>query len=93
MIDRKFKFVATNPCKGNVYTEENAMVFCAKDRAVPTMLLAYIEKCKEIGCGMPHLQSVNLLLQRVIKYQLEVEGRIPDTESRCEIGRCIDGNV
>ena len=93
MIDRKFKFVAVNPCKGNFYTEENAIVFCAKDRAVPAMLLEYIRQCRRLGCGQDHLESISLLIDRVNIYQHEVEKKIPDTETDCEIDRCIGGNV
>ena len=93
MIDRKFKFVATNPCKGNVYTEENAIVFVAKDKAVPRMLEAYIEKCKALRCGSDHIESLELLLERVVRYQIEIESRVPDTETPCEIDRCIGGKV
>jgi len=93
MIDRKFKFVATNPCKGNVYTEENAIVFVAKDKAVPRMLRAYIIKCQELGCGAEHIESAELLAKRVEEYQQNVECRTPDTETDCEIARCINGKV
>lgn len=93
IIDRKFKFVATNPCKGNVYTEENAMVFCAKDKAVLPMLFAYIEECKSLGCGKEHIESMELLRKRVNDFQGAIESRIPDTETDCEIDRCIGGNV
>lgn len=40
MIDRKFKFVAVNPCNNKVYTEENAIILCAKDQAVVAALIA-----------------------------------------------------
>ena len=93
MIDRKFKFVATNPCKNSVYTEENAVVFCAKDKAVPSMLTAYIKECEKIGCGDEHLEAIRLMRGRIIQYQIENESRIPDTETDCEIDRCIGGNV
>lgn len=93
VIDRKFKFVATNPCKGSVYTEHNAMVFCAKDEALPYALNAYLEKCKTLGCGESHIESVELLLKRVIDYQNGVEVHLPDTETDCEIDRCIGGNL
>ena len=93
IIDRKFKFVATNPCKDNVYTEANAIVFCAKDEALPFALNAYLEKCISLQCGDSHIESIELLLQRVVKYQREVETRLPDTETACEIDRCIGGNT
>lgn len=93
MIDRKFKFVATNPCKGNAFTEENAIVFLAKDRAVPGMLLDYYDRCEDMGCGADHLESVALLQDRVVEFQKHNESKIPDTETPCEIDRCIGGKV
>lgn len=93
MIDRKFKFIAFDPCKGTIYTEENAIVFLAKDRAVLPMLFAYIEECKRLECGQDHIESVELLRKRVNNFQGSVGSRIPDTETDCEIDRCIGGNV
>jgi len=94
VIDRKFQFLASNPCKPEkVYTEANAIVFCAKDKAVPAMLLAYMQQCKRIACGQEHIESINLLIGRVIDYQRDIECRVPDTETDCEIDRCIGGKV
>ena len=94
MIDRKFKFVAVNPCKPEkVYTEENAIVFCAKDAAVPKMLIEYMRECEKLGCGQEHIVSVSMLIDRVVIYQNNIEKRVPDTETQCEIDRCIGGKV
>ena len=93
VIDRKFKFVATNPCKGSVYTEENAIIFLAKDKAVPGMLSFYQEICDGLGCGKEHLESIELLRGRVIDFQTMVECKVPDTDTPCEIDRCIGGKV
>jgi hypothetical protein len=91
IIDRKFKFIAVNPCKNTVYTQEDAIVFCAKDKAVPAMLLEYIDRCKYLECGEDHIESMGLLLERVLEFQKNVESRVPDTELSCEIDRCIGG--
>ena len=92
-IDRKFKFVATNPCKGNVYTEENAIIFCAKDNCVPAMISSYIAEARLRKCGGVHIESMELLYLRVLKFQQNVESRLPDTETNCEIDRCIGGKL
>ncbi len=93
VIDRKFKILAVNPCKGTIYTDENAVLFCAKDKAfLEGALPAYRDKCLELGCGAEHIASVELLIERVKKFQ-ESESKIPDTETDCEIDRCIGGNV
>lgn len=43
VIDRKFKIQAVNPVNGNAYTEADALLLCAKDKAVPAALRAYKE--------------------------------------------------
>ena len=93
VIDRKFKILAVNPCNGNFYTEDNAILFCAKDQALVAALVAYGDECERIGCGPEHLESIDLLINRVTAYQLTVEQKIPDTETDCEIDRCIGGNL
>lgn len=90
-IDRKFVFLAVNPCNGHIYTEKNAVVFCAKDKALPTTLRKYREECNRLGCNPEHLESIDLLIEREDKYQAEVESRIPDTIGDCELGRCLAG--
>ena len=93
VIDRKFKFIAFNPCKGTIYTEKNAVVFCAQDKAFLKALEEYYLECEKLGCGQDHLISVSLLLDRVERYQKEVKSKIPDTETTCEIDRCIKGKL
>jgi len=97
MIDRKFKFVAVNPCNQKVYTEENAIIFCAKDAALLPTLETYYHECKALHCGSEHLESINLLIERVKGFQAigndENRFHVPDTETDCEIDRCIGGNT
>lgn len=87
-IDRKFELLAVNPVTGKIYTEDNAMVFCAKDKAVPAALKAYRTECERIGANPEHILSVSLLIERVEQYQLVIESRVPDTVGD-EIRRCI----
>lgn len=91
IIDRKFKFLAVNPCNGKTYTEKNAVIFCAKDKAFIPALLAYHAECVKIGCETEHLKSVSMLITRVANYQQDIESRKPDTNLTCEIERCIEG--
>ena len=91
IIDRKFKINAVNPCNGNTYTEKDSLLLCAKDKAVPAALRAYKEECARLGANVEHLESIELLIGRVEKYQSEVESHIPDTVGKCEIARCING--
>ena len=93
VIDRKFRFVAVNPCNNHVYTEENGIVFAAKDKALPEALRAYYKECRRLHCDSSHLESVNLLIERIVRFQANVECRIPDTDTPCEINRCIGGKM
>ena len=93
MIDRKYKILAVNPCSGNVHTEEDAILFLAKDLAVLPMLDTYVKECNQLGCEDTHLDSMNLLIERVEEYQRNVTTKVPDTDTPCEIDRCIKGII
>lgn len=91
VIDRKFIIRAENPVTGKTYTEADAILLCAKDKAVPYALQAYMQKCLELGCDGAHIESIAKATDRVIKFQEERGGgRIPDTVGN-EIPRCIHG--
>ena len=91
IIDRKFRILAVNPCKADrVYTENEGIFFAAKDAAVPAMLDAYLEECRRLGSNSEHMESIALLKDRVIEYQ-KTRRKIPDTETDCELNRCIGG--
>ena len=92
-IDRKFVFKAVNPCNGKEYTEKNALVLCAKDKAVLPAMRAYYDACVNLGCDEFHLESIELLVDRIRRYQREVESKIPDSDSECEIRRCVGGEI
>ncbi len=89
-IDRKFIIAAQNPINGKVYTQDNALLLCAKDRAVPVALKAYQEECKRLGSNYEHITSIGLLIERVEQYQAEIESKVPDTVG-LERDRCING--
>ncbi len=90
-IDRKFNITAVNPCKPErVYTEKDGIFFCAKDAALPAALEAYFIRCCELGCDDEHTESIELLINRIKEYQ-KTESKVPDTDTNCEIDRCIGG--
>lgn len=90
-IDRKFKISATNPVNGKQYSEENSLLLCAKDAAVPAALVAYREKCIELGANTEHIESIDLLIGRVESFQnIAGGGRVTDTIGD-EIPRCLHG--
>jgi hypothetical protein len=93
VIDKKFKFTAVNPCNLKVYTEHNAVIFCAKDKALLPALNAYRKECIRLGCQDPHVESMDLLIARVQHFQDTVEAKTPDTDGPCEIDRCIGGKT
>ena len=91
VIDRKFQIQAVNPVNGKRYTEVDALLLCAKDKAVPAALQAYKYKCLELGANPEHIKSIELLVERVLCFQEDQGGgRVPDTIG-AEIPRCING--
>lgn len=89
-IDRKFIIAAQNPINGKKYSHEDALLLCAKDKAVPAALKAYKAECELLGANIEHIVSISLLIERVEKYQRDIKSRIPDTVGD-ELKRCIDG--
>jgi len=94
VIDRKYQIMAINPCSGKVHNEHDSILFMAADRLVPSMLAHYIlEAEKDPDIGEDHVESMILLLQRVQNYQSEHGMKIPDTDTPCEVDRCIGGKI
>jgi len=87
-IDRKFIIAAQNPINGKKYSQDDALLLCAKDKAVPAALRAYQAECEKLGANPEHIESIGLLIGRVEEYQSNIESRVPDTVGD-EIDRCI----
>lgn len=83
-IDRKFKISATANRSGKHYTEQNAVLFLAKDRAFALTLPDYIRHCREVGAAPEQIQAAELLLERVLKFQSENETKVPDVDPLAE---------
>lgn len=90
-IDWKYKIQAVNPCSGNTHSEDDSILFLAKDKAVPAMLRAYLSECERLEANPAHLEAIVLLLGRVEAYQRDIASKIPDTDLPCEIERCTKG--
>lgn len=91
-IDRKYIISALNPCSGAHHTQEDSVLFLAKDKAFLTAALpAYRAECVKLGANPAHIESIDLLIGRVQQYQDEIESKVPDTDLPCEIQRCIHG--
>jgi hypothetical protein len=87
-IDKKFKFLALNPCTGNYYTQKDAFVMCAKDQAVPATLKTYINECVRLNADENQIKSAQLLLKRVLEFQNIFPTKIPDVSTSREIFVC-----
>jgi len=91
VIDRKFVILAFNPSNGKVYTEDDALLLCAKDKAVVDGLWGYYQSCKRMEVNPEHLESIELLMLRVVHFQQAMGGgRVPDTVG-AELPRCLKG--
>ncbi len=85
-IDRKFQIVARSIVSNNHYTEDNAVLFLAKDKAFLLTLPTYLEKCKEVGAAPEQIKAVELLIARVADYQAKNPGvvKVPDVDPTIE---------
>ena len=91
VIDWKFIIFAVNPANGKVYTEENSLLLCAKDAAVPDALETYGASSDRRGSNPEHVVSAGLLRERVIDFQTRAGGgRVHDTLGE-ELPRCLRG--
>ncbi len=81
-IDRKFTIRAVAHKSKKCYTEDNAALFLAKDKAFLLALPFYLEKCKEVGAGPDQIKAVELMIERVRKFQEEnpAEVKVPDVD-------------
>lgn len=83
-IDRKFKIQATATRSGKHYTEENAVLFLAKDRAFALTLPDYVRHCKEVGAAPEQVRAAELLTERVLAFQAANETKVPDVDPVAE---------
>lgn len=92
-IDRKYRIFATNPSSGSTHDERDAVLFLAKDAALPATLRAYQLECEKLGANPEHIESIGLLIDRVEQYQSTVFRKVPDTDRPGEIQRCLQGEL
>jgi hypothetical protein len=92
-IDKKFRFLAVNPCKkGVIYTEEDGMVLLAKDDACLPTLKFYHDECVRLGAGLAQVEGIRLLIERVEQWRAKYPNRckVPDVNT-CEAENTIGG--
>jgi len=70
-IDRKFTFNATCCEHAHEHSHMDAMVFLAKDKALPATLHFYRDECFRLNAQPEQLQGIDLLIERVLRYQVE----------------------
>jgi hypothetical protein len=68
-IDRKFTFCATCTEHSHEHSHMDAMVFLAKDKALPATLNYYKVACEARGAKPEQIKGIELLIQRVLRYQ------------------------
>lgn len=94
VIDRKFRFTAVSIQTGKKYTEKNALVFLLKDSLLPNLLDAYIGLCAQAQVDERQLKGVQLLKDRVMKWQRENMKKVhmPDVQEGVEEKRVCKAN-
>jgi hypothetical protein len=93
-IDKKFRFLAVNPCKVNViYTEEDGIILLAKDNACLPTLKFYLDECERLGADDMQLEGIRQLIGRVAAWRGKYPGRckVADT-NECEGKSTIGGS-
>ncbi|MDO8357257.1 MAG: hypothetical protein Q7U76_12775 [Nitrospirota bacterium] len=69
MIDKKYKIQAVQAITKAKHTEQDSVLFLAKDKALPATLRFYSEECTRLGAANDQLQGIELLIGRVEDYQ------------------------
>lgn len=90
-IDRKFKIVAENATTSKQHTERDAVLFLAKDKALPATLEFYREECQRLGAEPTFLDSVGKLIGRVKEFQAKhpKKVKVPDISAGKETARLL----
>lgn len=90
-IDRKFIILAVNPVNGKIYTDADGFFVCAKDISAPDGVEGLIKGAIEARSNHEHVESLKLLRERIVQFQIDMGGgRTPDTIGE-EIPRCLHG--
>ena len=90
-IDRKFNIVAENATTLKKHTEKDAVLFLAKDKALPATLEFYKEECERLGAEPTFLKSVDKLIGRVKEFQdaHPKKVKVPDISAGKEAARLL----
>jgi hypothetical protein len=82
-IDRKYIFRAISINSGKKYTQNNAIIFLAKDELLPSILDKYIELLITKNADERQIKGVELLKDRVLTWQRKYEKKVslPNVQS------------
>ena len=69
MIDSKYSIHAKGVENRTLFTQDNAMLFLARDAALIPTLMFYQEECARLGSGQAHIDSIDALIVRVREFQ------------------------
>ena len=69
VIDRKFEIQARCIEHDHVYDDRHAVLMLAKDLALPNTLRFYRSECLRLGAAENQLRGIDLLIERVDRYQ------------------------
>jgi hypothetical protein len=72
-VERKYSFTARclEHAGVHLHTEADAVVFLAKDRALPDTLRCYATIARSLGAEPRQLEGIRLLIARVERWQAE----------------------
>ncbi len=73
-IDRKYFILATSTEHQTPHNEFDSLLFLVKDKALPDTLRFYAVKCQALGADKKQLRGIELLIDRVEKWQRENPG-------------------
>lgn len=80
-LDAKYRFVAVSVEHGTEHSEEDAILFCAHDAALPRALQAYREESVRLAASARQLQGIDRLIEYVRQWQARhpAKVRVADT--------------
>ena len=96
MIDRKFKFLAVNPSNGRIVTEDEGVVFLAKDNLFLPTLIFYLGLVMQAkGNDSDEAEALRLMIDRVSDWRVSHPDqlRLPDISGEEERRRLLAPDV
>lgn len=87
-LDAKFSGVIFKVKDGSIVTDDQYMVFLAKDEAFFNTLKFYRDECIRLGADQEQIQSVNRGIDRLMTWRKENRDRlkVPDAKGELLVG-------